>query len=107
MAFPVWDDLICCLQKGLAALTARVVVNETDIAALQAESAFGNAALVGGTIAVADTLVTANSVVVISRKTAGGTPGTGHTYVLNAGVGFTITSTSGTDTSVVSYSVKY
>jgi hypothetical protein len=103
MAFPVWDELICCVQKAAKALAARVTAAEETLAGM----AFGNATLVGGTIAVADTMVTANSIVVVSRKTAGGTPGTGHTYTLSAGVGFTITSTSGTDTSVVSYVIKY
>lgn len=67
---------------------------------------FGNATLSGGTIAIADASVTANSVVVCQYKTASGTQGF-LTYTLNAGVGFTINSSSGSDASVVSYTVKY
>jgi hypothetical protein len=62
----------------------------------------GNATLVGGTIEVANTTVTANTVIILALKTAGGTPGA-LTYTLSAGVSFTITSDSGTDTSTVSY----
>lgn len=107
MAFPVLDEQICCLQKQVAALTTRVTEAEAAAAAAAAAEAWGNATLVGGAVTVADTSITANSILVATRKTAGGTPGTGFTYTLNAGVGFTITSTSGTDTSVISYHVKY
>jgi len=68
--------------------------------------------LVGGTKAVALTSITANSLITLTRKTAGGTLGTGgYTYTLNAGTGFTINSvdTSGTlstgDTSTITYTV--
>lgn len=62
----------------------------------------GNATLVGGTIAVVDTTITANTIILTTRKTIGGTAGN-LTYVLNAGVGFTINSDNALDTSVVSY----
>lgn len=62
----------------------------------------GNAVLVGGTITVANTSVTANTQVIATRKTAGGTLGF-LTFTVSAGVSFTITSSSGTDTSTVSY----
>lgn len=62
----------------------------------------GNATLVGGTITVANTTVTANTLVNLTRKTAGGTVGN-ITYTLSAGVSFTITSDSGTDTSTYTY----
>lgn len=67
-----------------------------------AGAAIGNATLVGGTVDVANTAVTANSYIVLTRKTIGGTAGN-LTYVLDAGVKFTITSSSGTDTSVVTW----
>lgn len=63
----------------------------------------GNAVLVGGTVTVANTTVTANTVVILTRKTAGGTPGTSFTYTLSAGASFTITSNNALDTSTVSY----
>lgn len=62
----------------------------------------GNATLVGGTIAVVDASVTANTIILLSRKTIGGTAGN-LTYILNAGVDFTINSDNALDTSVVSY----
>lgn len=70
----------------------------------------GDATLVGGTVTVSNTTITANTRVYLQRKTAGGTLGAGgYTYTLSAGVSFTINSVdlggvlSILDTSVVSY----
>lgn len=63
----------------------------------------GNATLVAGTVTVANTSVTANTIVNLTRKTAGGTIGTQITYTLSAGASFTITSDSAADTSTFSY----
>lgn len=70
----------------------------------------GNATLVGGTVTVSNTGVTANTIVLLSRKTAGGTLGTGgYAYTVSAATSFTINSvdTAGVlsilDTSVISY----
>ena len=63
---------------------------------------YGTATLVAGTVTIADVLITANSNIQVTRSTAGGT--TGHYQITrNVGQDFTITSSSGTDTSVVSY----
>jgi hypothetical protein len=62
----------------------------------------GNATLVAGTVTVTNTNITADSVVLLTRKTAGGTIGD-LTYTLSAGTSFTINSASGSDTSTVSY----
>jgi hypothetical protein len=62
----------------------------------------GQATLVGGTVNVANTTVTANTRVFLQRMTAGGTVGN-LTYTVSAGVGFTINSDSATDTSLVNY----
>ena len=60
------------------------------------------AAMVAGVIATSTTAITANSVVLFSRKTTGGTPG--HvSYTISAGVSFTLTSTSNTETSTFDY----
>jgi hypothetical protein len=66
----------------------------------------GEATLSGGTIAVASTAVDTVSNIQITRRTTGasGTPGF-LTFTRNAGVGFTINSSSATDTSVVSWLV--
>lgn len=61
-----------------------------------------DATLVAGTVTVANTTVTANTKVLLSRKTIGGTTGD-LSYTVSAGVGFTINSSSATDTSTVSY----
>lgn len=62
----------------------------------------GNATLVAGTITVANTSITANSIVLYARKTIGGVAGN-LSYTLNAGVGFTINSSNVADISTVSY----
>jgi len=58
--------------------------------------------LVGGTIAVANTSVTANTVALITDIGAGGTLGN-LSVVLTAGVGFTINSTNALDTSTIAW----
>lgn len=70
----------------------------------------GNATLTAGTVTVTNTTVTANTIIVLSRKTAGGTLGAGgYSYTLSAGASFTITAVdlagvlSALDTSVISY----
>ena len=95
-------EIECCLTERIDAVARNVAALEL----VDAGAAFGNATLVGGTIAVANIKVTANSIIVIGRKTIGGTVGN-MSYTLSAGVGFTINSSSGTDTSVVSYHIKY
>jgi hypothetical protein len=58
--------------------------------------------LVGGSVTVSNTSITANSQVILTRTNGGGTQG--HvTVTISAGVSFTITSTSGSDTSTFSY----
>lgn len=63
----------------------------------------GNATLVAGTITVNNTTVTANTIVMLTRKTSGGTIGTAITYTVTAATSFTITSDSVLDTSTFSY----
>lgn len=73
----------------------------------------GDAALTGGTVTVANTTVTANTIVLLSRKTAGGTLGAGgYSYSVSAGTSFTINSVDLTgvlstlDTSTISWSLQ-
>lgn len=62
----------------------------------------GTATLVGGTITVSNTTVTANTHIHVTRQASGGT--LGHLSVSrSAGVSFTITSSSATDTSTVAW----
>jgi hypothetical protein len=102
MAFPVWDDLICCIKKAAESLTARVTAAEATLAGM----AFGNATLVGGTATIANTNITANSIIVLNTKTVGGTQGL-LSYTLDPGVGFDIDSDEAADTSVVSFVIRY
>ena len=62
------------------------------------------ATLVGGTKVIANTKITSTSRIRLTAQTSSGTPGI-LSIVLNAGVGFTIMSSSGTDTSTVFYEI--
>lgn len=62
----------------------------------------GTSVLVGGTVTVSNTSVTANTKVFTQRKTSGGTAGN-LVYTVSAATSFTITSSSGTDTSTVDW----
>ncbi|UOF82045.1 hypothetical protein [Caudoviricetes sp.] len=62
----------------------------------------GTATLVGGTATVSNTWVTANDIVFMSVVTPGGTEGF-LSAAVTAGTGFTITSSSSSDTSTVGY----
>lgn len=63
----------------------------------------GTAVLVGGSVTVANTSVTANSRIFVTSNADGGTPGSLRISARSAGTSFTITSSSGTDTSTVAW----
>jgi hypothetical protein len=63
----------------------------------------GRATLVAGSVAVSDAYVTTSTRILLSVYTTGGTVGHLNTGTRSAGVSFTITSSSGTDTSVVDW----
>jgi hypothetical protein len=63
----------------------------------------GTAVLVTGTKVVSTTAVTANSRIFLTSNTDGGTPGWLRVSARTAGTSFTITSSSGTDTSTVAW----
>jgi hypothetical protein len=63
----------------------------------------GRATLAAGTVVVANTSVTANSEVFAFIQTPAGAPGAVYCSARTPGVSFTLTSTSGTDASVVAY----
>jgi hypothetical protein len=67
-----------------------------------ADDPIGEATLVAGTVVVANATIEATSLILLTRRVVGGTPGF-LSYVRNPGVGFTITSTSATDTSTVGF----
>lgn len=63
----------------------------------------GVSTLVGGTVTVANTSVTATSRIQLTSNADGGTPGWLRVSARTAGTSFTITSSSGTDTSTVAW----
>lgn len=68
-----------------------------------ANARMGTATLVGGTVVVANNKVTATSRIFLTAQAPGGAPGAVYVSARTPGTSFTITSTSGTDTSVVAY----
>lgn len=65
----------------------------------------GTVTLVGGTATVSNTTVTANSRIFLTSQADGGTPGFVRVSSRVAGTSFTITSSSGTDTSTIAYEI--
>lgn len=63
----------------------------------------GVATLVGGTVTVSNTSVQANSRIFLTVQTAGGTQGFLRIQTITPGTSFVITSTSATETSIISY----
>lgn len=63
----------------------------------------GLATLVGGTVTVSNTTITASTRVFMSRQTTGGTAGHLSLGTVVAGTSFVINSSSGTDTSVIAW----
>lgn len=87
------------VTAGTVNLAAAVPLN----IASGTNSRAGNATLVGGSVTVSNTTVTANTIVILTRKVSGGTLGTAITYTLSAGNSFTINSDNILDTSTFSY----
>lgn len=65
----------------------------------------GTAVLVAGSVVVSNTSVTASSRILLTSNTDGGTPGWLRVSARTAATSFTITSSSGTDTSTVAYQI--
>lgn len=65
----------------------------------------GTATLVAGTVTVANTSVTASSRILVTSNVDGGTPGFLRVSSRVAGTSFTVTSSSGTDTSTFAYEI--
>lgn len=92
--------------------TAQIGTPDSDIVISQAgkglrvkegaNAKLGTATLAAGTVTVLNSSITANSRILLSRSTPGGTPGI-LSYSTSVGTGFTITSSSSSDTSSVIY----
>lgn len=79
-------------------------VNDLGMGISDVKSArVGSAVLVGGTIAVLDVKIKNSSKIFLCCNVTGGTVGFLYISARSEGVSFTITSSSGTDTSTVSY----
>ncbi len=65
----------------------------------------GTATLTAGSVTVSNTSVTANSRIFLTSQADGGTPGWLRVSARTASTSFTITSSSGTDTSTVAYQI--
>ena len=63
----------------------------------------GTAVLVDGVAVVANTIVTANTIILLTCQIPGGTPGFLRIDARTPGTDFTITSSSNTDTSTVGW----
>jgi hypothetical protein len=88
---------------GLIARTNLTLPNGATLSmAIGSNSRAGNVVLVGGTVTVSNSSVTDATLLIPVYKTFGGTTGT-LSYTTTASTGFTITSSSATDTSTVSY----
>lgn len=82
---------------------ARYTKTESDAKYEVLPTATADATLVGGTVTVSNAAVKAGSRIELWCKTPGGTPGAVFVSAKTADTSFVITSTSGTDTSVVGW----
>jgi hypothetical protein len=96
MAGPAWGDQrnVVDFRKGI-----RVGLPQQKVGRIQ----FGRATLVAGAVVVANTTVTATSNIYVTSQVDGGAPGFLRVSTRTAGTSFTITSSSGTDTSTVAW----
>lgn len=94
------QDILSVSGTGVVANNSlRVGANGVSISRIR----HGTVALTAGTVTVADVNVTATSRILLTSQTDGGTPGWLRVSARSVGVSFTITSSSGTDTSTVAW----
>jgi hypothetical protein len=94
-AFSIFGNAVNSLKLGSAG--GGVAITEG------ANARMGVSTLVGGTVVVANTSVTATTRIFLMCQTPGGTPGFLRVSARTAATSFTILSSSGTDTSVVAW----
>ncbi|MFE6000274.1 glycosyl hydrolase family 28-related protein [Streptomyces sp. NPDC056454] len=82
-----------------------VLAGRTVVPSGGAAARLNTAVLVGGTVTVNTTAIGANSVVLLTTQTPGGTVGAPYVSARTAGASFTITSTSASDTSTVGWRI--
>lgn len=106
MSTPIPPDTVAAGQTGhLAAHNAisdLLTGFQTQLSGIPAVRC-GTASLTAGTVSVTLTSVNSGTVILVSRMTPGGTAGHLSVPAVSAGTGFTITSSSSADTSLVSW----
>ena len=106
MSTPIPPDTVAPGQTGHIdahnAISDVLTEYGTQLSAIPAVRA-GTATLVGGTVSVSRPDVTGSTVVLVSRLTPGGTLGQLSVPTVSNGTGFTITSSSGSETSSVAW----
>lgn len=108
-----WGDGAGSLDTNLYRSAANILTTDDDFAIAAAgkglkvkegsNARMGTATLVAGSSVVSNTSVTANSRIFLTSQVDGGTPGFLRVSTRTAATSFTITSSSGTDTSTVAY----
>lgn len=102
------------LTSSAGTLSESVIIDSSGQLALQRAGAglsiktgsnckLGIATLSAGTVTVANTVITASSLVFLTHQTVSGTPGVLSLGTVTAGTSFVINSSSGTDASIVAY----
>lgn len=101
--YPTVDS--CCTPSPIPTTGQTLVYNGTKWVATTVINPVskGTAVLVGGTKIVSNTNVTSTSNIQLTSNVDGGTPGFVRITSKTTGVGFTITSSSNTDTSTIAY----
>lgn len=100
-----WDDFGNYIRLYKVVTGASTVTSYEDHRQAITGRAFGTATLVAGTVTVSCPAVTATSVIVLTGQADGGTPGWLRVSARSAGTSFTITSSSGSDTSSVGWTL--
>lgn len=98
------EGLIIRPSLGAEFFNVDVKINKNlTIPSSTGNSRAGNLTLSGGTKITSNTSVTTNTIVLLTRKTSGGTIGTAITYTVSAGSSFTVNSDNILDASTFSY----
>ena len=100
-----WNDTSNYLRLYQVVTGASTVTSYQDHRNGTPPPASGNAVLVAGTVTVNCAAVTATSVIQLTPQADGGTPGWHRITARTAGTSFTITSSSGSDTSTIGWTL--
>lgn len=94
-------------ESGTGNTGWRALMSSSGVKVLEGSNAKqGVATLVAGSVVVSNTSITANSRIILTSNADGGTPGFLRVSARVVGTSFTITSSSGADTSTVAYLIS-